>query len=79
MPGLPDALSALVMPIRQPDLSPVKRSELEALTQESVRLSELRTKLTRVLSNLRLLEMENVREKRAILARLANGAELEDG
>ena len=73
------------------DARPVTREELEAVTRKSIRLSALRRllveesqrlqgeseRLKQAWENLVALEEEAVEAKRNLLARLANGAELE--
>jgi len=65
------------MLIRHP--LPVKRKELEAVTEQWLKLCEIRDALKKDFERLRKLEAEVTAERRALMARLADGAELDDG
>jgi hypothetical protein len=72
-------MSATVTPIRsRAKPLPVSRRYLEEVTQASVRLSGVRETLLRALKDLEIMECQVTDAKRAILGRLASGAELED-
>jgi predicted phage tail protein len=70
-------MSAQVLRIR-PKPEPVLRHDLEALTKRSLQLNELRKKLEKSWEQLREAEAEVEKEKLILLARLAEGAELDE-
>jgi hypothetical protein len=79
-------MSVSVIPISPPDRRPVSRAYLEETTARWIRLCQTREKLEwesarleLVWERLNALEKEVEAERRAILARLANGAPLEEG
>lgn len=71
-------MSARPIPIRQSDSRPVTRRELESVTQRSLMLLQMREDLESALRICSEMEADLNSEKRGLLARLANGAELDD-